>query len=60
MYELLVGFPPYYTENIKKLYQSIRDAKLSIPTYLSERASNLLRVRAILVFFLTCVFFSVY
>lgn len=28
LYELLVGFPPYYTENIKKLYESIRAAKL--------------------------------
>lgn len=28
LYELLVGFPPHYTENIKKLYENIKNAKL--------------------------------
>lgn len=28
LYEFLVGFPPYYTENIKELYNSIRSARL--------------------------------
>ena len=28
LYEFLIGFPPYYTENIKELYNSIRSAKL--------------------------------
>jgi len=28
LYEFLVGLPPYYTENIKKLYQDIKEAKL--------------------------------
>lgn len=31
LYEFLVGLPPYYTENIKKLYQDIKEAKLQIP-----------------------------
>lgn len=44
LYELLVGFPPYYTENIKKLYENIRGAKLQIPNYLSTPAKNLLKV----------------
>ncbi len=35
LYELLVGFPPYYTENIKKLYENIKAAKLQIPNYIS-------------------------
>jgi len=35
LYEMLVGFPPYYTENIKKLYESIKSAKLQIPSYIS-------------------------
>lgn len=44
LYELLVGFPPYYTENIKKLYENIKAAKLQIPTYISPAAKDLLQV----------------
>jgi len=43
LYELLVGLPPYYTENIKKLYENIRGANLQIPNYLSIPAKNLLK-----------------
>lgn len=43
LYELLVGLPPYYTENIKKLYENIRGANLQIPNYLSPQAKNLLK-----------------
>ena len=42
LYEFLVGFPPYYTENIKELYQSIRQAKLQVPKYISKEAKDLL------------------
>lgn len=42
LYELLVGFPPYYTENIKKLYENIKAAKLQIPNYISPPAKDLL------------------
>ena len=44
LYELLVGFPPYYTENIKKLYENIKAAKLQIPSYISPQAKDLLQV----------------
>ena len=43
LYELLVGLPPYYTENIKKLYENIKGANLQIPNYLSPEARNLLK-----------------
>lgn len=43
LYEFLVGLPPYYTENIKKLYENIRGAKLQIPQYLSPEAKTLLK-----------------
>ena len=43
LYELLVGFPPYYTENIKKLYENIKAAKLQIPNYISAPAKDLLQ-----------------
>mmetsp|Transcript_3583 Transcript_3583/g.3523 ORF Transcript_3583/g.3523 Transcript_3583/m.3523 type:complete len:90 (+) Transcript_3583:1888-2157(+) len=42
LYELLIGFPPYYTENIKKLYENIRSAKLQMPSYISPAAKDLL------------------
>jgi serum/glucocorticoid-regulated kinase 2 len=42
LYEFLVGFPPYYTENIKELYQSIRSARLQVPKYISKEAKDLL------------------
>lgn len=38
----MVGFPPYYTENIKDLYNSIRTAKLQMPKYISKDAKDLL------------------
>ena len=28
LYEFLIGLPPYYTENIKKLYENIKGARL--------------------------------
>ena len=42
LYEFLVGFPPYYTENIKELYNSIRSAKLQVPKYISREGKDLL------------------
>ena len=42
LYEFLVGFPPYYTENIKELYNSIRSARLQVPKYISKEAKDVL------------------
>jgi len=42
LYEFLVGFPPYYTENIKELYNSIRSARLQVPNYISKPGKDLL------------------
>jgi serine/threonine protein kinase len=42
LYEFLVGFPPYYTENIKELYNSIKSAKLQVPRYISKEGKDLL------------------
>ena len=38
LYELLLGITPFYTNNIKKLYNSIQNEKLQIPTILSREA----------------------
>jgi len=42
LYEMLVGVPPFYTENIKQLYNSIQKAKLPIPNFISVEARDLL------------------
>ena len=42
LYELLLGITPFYTNNIKKLYNSIQNEKLQIPTILSKEAADLL------------------
>jgi serine/threonine protein kinase len=42
LYELLLGITPFYTNNIKKLYNSIQNEKLQIPTILSREAQDLL------------------
>lgn len=42
LYEMLVGIPPYYNDNIKILYQNIEKGKLKIPKYLSAEAKKCL------------------
>ena len=41
---MLVGIPPYYNENIQKLYENIQKGKLKIPKYLSKTAKSCLVV----------------
>lgn len=43
LYEMLVGMPPFYTDNIKKLYKSIQTATLQIPSVISPDARDLLK-----------------
>lgn len=43
LYEMLVGIPPYYNDDIKVLYQNISKGKLKIPKYLSKHAKNILQ-----------------
>ena len=42
LYEMLVGIPPYYNENIQVLYENIKKGKLKIPKHLSKAARNIL------------------
>lgn len=42
LYEMLVGIPPYYNDNIKILYQNIEKGKLKIPKYLTKEAKSCL------------------
>lgn len=42
LYEMLVGIPPFYNDNITVLYNNISQGKLKIPKYLSKTAKNIL------------------
>mmetsp|Transcript_40501 Transcript_40501/g.29846 ORF Transcript_40501/g.29846 Transcript_40501/m.29846 type:complete len:133 (+) Transcript_40501:591-989(+) len=42
LYEMLVGLPPYYNNNIKVLYQNIQKGKLTVPKYVSSDAKKFL------------------
>lgn len=42
LYEMLVGIPPFYNDNINILYKNISQGKLKIPNYLSKTAKNIL------------------
>ena len=33
---MLVGIPPYYSENLKALYKNISSGKLKMPSYITE------------------------
>mmetsp|Transcript_3679 Transcript_3679/g.5534 ORF Transcript_3679/g.5534 Transcript_3679/m.5534 type:complete len:170 (+) Transcript_3679:2460-2969(+) len=43
LYEMLVGLPPFYNDNIRILYQNIEKGKLKIPKYLSQSAKRCLK-----------------
>ena len=42
LYELLTGMPPFYTENLKQLYQNIAKAKLQYPKNCPPVAKDLM------------------
>ena len=44
LYELVTGIPPYYEDNISKMYENIRSADLIFPNYISKSCSDVIRV----------------
>ena len=42
LYEMLVGIPPYYSNNKEQLYENIQRGPLKLPNFLSEEARNFL------------------
>ena len=44
LYELLVGIPPYYDDDMKTMYRNIAYGKLKVPRYVSMEARSLLKV----------------
>lgn len=49
LYEMLVGIPPYYDDNIKVLYNNIERGRLKMPKYLSNEAKKFLTVNSHLI-----------
>lgn len=43
MYEMLTGFPPFYNNDRKKLFESIKSTEVDYPKYLSSEAVDLLK-----------------
>jgi protein-serine/threonine kinase len=42
IYELLMGFPPFFSSDREKMFRNIQYAKLNLPTHLSREALSLL------------------
>jgi len=42
LYEMLVGIPPYYSNNKEQLYENIQRGPLKLPNFLSDEARSLL------------------
>mmetsp|Transcript_48122 Transcript_48122/g.35318 ORF Transcript_48122/g.35318 Transcript_48122/m.35318 type:complete len:147 (-) Transcript_48122:68-508(-) len=42
LYEMLVGIPPYYSNNKEQLYNNIQNGPLKLPNFLSEDARSML------------------
>lgn len=40
LYEMLVGIPPFYHDNMKILYENIEKGRLKLPKYLSNEAKK--------------------
>ena len=43
MYEMLVGIPPFYNDNMAVLYKNIEKGKLKLPKYLSNESKKCLQ-----------------
>jgi serine/threonine protein kinase len=42
LYEMLVGIPPYYSNNKEQLYENIRSGPLKLPNFLTPDAKDML------------------
>lgn len=43
LYEMLVGFPPFYSVNREQMFKNIENAKVRVPTRVSAIAKNLIK-----------------
>lgn len=42
IYELLIGEPPFITDNIQKLYELIKKEKVKIPTFIDDDSIDII------------------
>lgn len=42
LYEMIVGQPPFFDEDIDKLFDNIKNARIKFPSYVSKAARNLI------------------
>ena len=45
MYEMLVGEPPYYSDDIQVMYKNIKEGYLRLPKSISEESKDLIKVK---------------
>ena len=48
-YEMLVGIPPYFTDQQEEIFRNIENGELKIPNIVSKEASELLRAVSIII-----------
>ena len=44
LYEMIIGSPPYYDDDLKTMYRNIDEANLIFPSNVSSEAQDLIRV----------------
>jgi len=44
MYEMVVGEPPYYSDDIPTMYKNIREGILKFPSHISDDCKNCIKV----------------
>ncbi len=42
LYEMVIGEPPYYDENIDQMFDNIKNARLKFPGYLTKEIKSLI------------------
>ena len=43
-FEMLVGLPPYFSNNQEQIFKNIDNVELIIPNFISKKAQNLIRI----------------
>ena len=50
LYEMIIGSPPYYDDDLKTMYRNIDEANLIFPSNVSSEAQDLIRVYLKIIF----------
>ena len=49
LYEMIVGSPPYYDDDLKTMYRNIDEGNLIFPVTMSPEAQDLIRVKLLMI-----------